>query len=297
MKKVPGKIEKRIKNAVTLESKEETFKKLIGGDKIVGCIYETNDYSKFVSDPFNRGAINLKRLLNIMKAYPFHMAHPLHVYIDDNKLTIKDGNNRFETAKILKKSVKYVVVDKENDIPISLLNSGSTPWEIKNYLDCYCALGLKDYIYLRDYCKETSVSISAALAMFEGVAINSRTSNATLYFKAGTYKIKTTDHALLVKRIILEMKKANLAYATNRKIVAAISKVCFVDNFDPDRLITNIWRYGNKFKFQTSAQYALDLIQDLYNADKKENDETIFLRTMAENKAKQRGSGTKISKI
>lgn len=128
-------------------------------------ILNSNEYKEFEIIIGNR-PINRKKIQNLkneastgLNLFPYC---PIVVYKDSDKLKIIDGQHRFIASQELKTPIYYVVCDKLSLVQIAKLNSNSSNWTNKNFLECFIKTGSKDYEELQVFIKKYKVSYSVA---------------------------------------------------------------------------------------------------------------------------------------
>lgn len=246
-------------------------------------LQESKNYEMFELLDFNRDVKKTKRLEASMKEYGFRGSTPLEVIRGGNgKLKIRQGHHRFYVARKLGIPVKYVVM--EDDISIYQIESTVVSWNMRDYLESHCRAGLPEYLKIREYCDETGISVGHAVAMLGGNSAG--TSNFSEKFKTGSYIINTqSQHANIVKEIILYMKKCNIEFYNTSSLVAAVSKVVFVKDFNPSHMKTKIKNFSGFISKKANVDQYLTMLEDIYNRQSREK---IPLKFLADAISKER---------
>ena len=193
-------------------------------------ILKTRDYNIFELHEFNRDVRKMANLEASMRRHGFISAYPLHVVRNGKKLKVKAGHHRLTVAKKLGIPVKYVVCD--DVASIHELEAATAHWSILDWLTSYCRAGLADYLEVQKYCTETGINISCAISMLGGNSAGSGNFNKA--FKAGTFKIKTTEHANTVADIVRAIRAHSPGISGNNLVTIAISKIVQVGRIQPN---------------------------------------------------------------
>lgn len=227
-------------------------------------ILESNNYDLFELTEFNRDVVRTKRLEKSFMKHGWIDACPLHVVRNGSgKLRIKQGHHRFEAAKALGMMVKYV--ECEDDASIFELEASTKRWAVKDYLVAFCRTGNKEYMHLKDYCDESGITPGLAISLMAGNMASGHSTCQTK-FKLGTYVVnKDSDHANIVKDIVLCMQRNGVEFASTGLIVSAISKIVFVPQFDVEKMKKKIKLFSPMIKKKPNLEEYLLMLEDLYN--------------------------------
>lgn len=246
-------------------------------------VMESKDYSMFEMMSFNRDVQKTKNLEASMKEHGWIDAYPMHVIQNGNrKFKIKAGHNRFEVATKLKIPVKFVVCD--DNASIHELEKAYRPWSLRDYLNSYCRLEKEDYLMVQDYCEESGIALNLAVSM---LADNSAgTGNFSEVFKNGTYKIRmNSNHAQIVKDIVLHLKSIGIDFYNAPYLVQAISKIIRVKEFDIGQFKIKVKLFKSLFEKKANLDQYLDLLEEIYN---RKNQHRVPLKFFAVEEAKKR---------
>ena len=246
-------------------------------------IQETNNYSKFLINDFNRDVVNTKVLETSMEKYGWIDAYPMHVVEECGNYVIKAGHHRFEVAKKLGISVKYIVC--ENDfITITELEGSTTQWSLKDYMISYARMFISDYEHLKRYYEKTTFPLSVCISLCAGES--ARSGNYIDKFKNGTYKLGDQSHADQLWDIARFLRGLGLKLSSNSQFIKAMSKCIRVESFDVDlfkkRSKTHLLTYEN----QPNIEKYIEMIEHIYNKGGRHN--TIPLVYLANEEAKRR---------
>ena len=226
-------------------------------------ILETTDYELFDLHPVNRDIGTTKLLRESMKKYGF-LDHK-HINVVRNggkKLFIKEGHHRFHVARELGLPVKYVI--GPDVLTIAEDEKIQRKWSLQDYLTSYVRAGNPHYILLKEYYDKTSIKLGACISMLSGNAAGSG-SNHQKTFKSGGFTIKTTQHAERVADIVGYMREQGIGFASADLLVQALSRIVFVDSFNPSTLKQKIKSFPHLVKKQPTLKAYTEMFDFLYN--------------------------------
>ncbi|MFA5377574.1 MAG: ParB N-terminal domain-containing protein [Dehalococcoidia bacterium] len=239
----------------------------------LGC---TNNSAKFELLNFNRDVEKTRRLEESMKKHGYIPAYPIHCVSNGaGKFKIKAGHHRFYVARKLGIPFYYVVC--EDKASIFELERSTNRWVVKDYLTAHMREGKnKDYVKVSEYMDETGIGLQNTMSMLGGHSAGS--GNFQSEFKDGTFKIrKDSDHAEIVKDIVLHAKKCGIAFFSNTLFVQAISKVVWVDSFCISKFKAKIKLFSGMMEKKANLQQHLDQLEDIYNRQSRDKVPLAFL--------------------
>lgn len=247
-------------------------------------VLESNNYGMFELWEFNRDVTKTKKLTQSMKTHGWINSKPMSVVqMPNGKLRIKDGHHRFDIAQRLGMPVKYVI-DTDNSTPNELYETYN-PWSLLDSLTSYCRAGKEEYLKVRDYCEETRISLALAASMLIGESAGS--GNYRESFRQGTFKVNPrSNHAEIVKAMILCMKKNGVKFYNNNLLVQALSKCVWLDDFSSDHLNSKIKNFAFMVEKKANLEQYLEMLEEVYNRQSRIK---IPLKYLALEKAKERG--------
>lgn len=250
-------------------------------------ILETNNYSRFELSPFNRDIGKLDSLYLSMKMFGFLSGFPVIVKrLPNGKLMILFGHHRFMAAKNLGLSIKYV--EERQKLDPYIVEQAGRIWEMKDWLTSRRSNDQGPYIEVQKYHLETGIPLHCCISMLAGDSAGS--GNHSKLFKSGKYKLGDPKNANIVKDIVLHLKSIGIAWATNRSFVDAISKVAWVDIFNPAVFKKKTSNHRQLLQKQASKQAYVEMIDTIYNFGSRQK---IPLAFLADKKAKERNVATK----
>tara|TARA_Y100001963_G_C6631446_1_gene376498 strand:+ start:69 stop:791 length:723 start_codon:yes stop_codon:yes gene_type:complete len=235
--------------------------------KVINQVHSTNDYSIFSKLGGNRN-INKAHLSRLKKSIK---EESLEVPIIVNeKFEIIDGQTRFESWKDLNKPILFIIVAGYGLSQVQRLNSNIRNWNLKDFTDCYCDLGNKEYIKYREFKKTYGLGDYESIAMLSG-QVNGSGKNFDR-FRNGLFKITSYKKACNEAEKIIKIMKFYEGYK-RRSFVFAMLHLINHSNFDFQQLVTKLKYQSSKLVDCTNKEQYLNLLQDIYNfkASKKVN--------------------------
>lgn len=135
-----------------------------GGDTM---IKSTKQYDKFKLIEGNRNLVpgHLARLTVSILQKNLLAQNPIIV---NERFEVIDGQHRLEIAKSNDLEIFYLVVPGASIEEVVVLNANNRSWNGTDFLNSYASRGRKDYIWLRRFMDDYSISLTQALAFLYG---------------------------------------------------------------------------------------------------------------------------------
>lgn len=239
-------------------------------------IQETTNYNNFAlllgNRPVNKQKVHklkteAKSGLNL---FPYC---PIVVYNDGEKLRIIDGQHRFTASKEMQEPIYYVVCEKLTLAQIARLNSNSTNWNSKNYLDCYLKVGIQDYADIKEVITRYKVAYAIAVDMLMVGNCKSK-GNMLGKFKDGTFK---SNHYQKTISLLDEVEEVFGRYEfwNHGYLIEAYRQLLEIGKFDKETLKAKIKQAPNIMERRQSVKEYLFTIERVYN-DKLQKRVTIY---------------------
>lgn len=253
------------------------------GDHVVSHVYETREYSKFVTFKENRTPDHVGRIAGNMIEYGA-IQKPIVVTTHPDypdKLVAVDGWNSFNARVQLGLPIPYIVLDKATQREMTALNLVSKNWNSRNYVDLYASLGYPDYLIFQNLLNEyefTCRSMEYILRLSTTEDRNSRTSHHTL--QRGLFKCKDPLRSREIINFLLKVKEIEGGRSSvfkADKFVAAIVRLFNYKGFDPVRALKKMALIPSKIVKQADATGYLSMIEEIYNYRVQKNDLVSFM--------------------
>lgn len=155
-------------------------------------IKETTNYDMFKKHMSNAPLeeTNVLRVIRSIQAKNLLKYKPILV---DSEFRVIDGQHRLEAAKRLEIPIFYEQNEMLTTQDMRLLNEARV-WRREYYLDHFCQEGYPEYIKLKEFMRETDLSLSGALAVL-GITTNSnqKSSRGKNTFKHGLFEFPNEE--------------------------------------------------------------------------------------------------------
>lgn len=227
-------------------------------------VYETKDYSKFELHEFNRSLKGIDRLIGSMRNHGWLSAYPMHVVRNgNNKLKIKAGHHRFEAARALGISVKYVICD--DDSTIHELERSTIGWTTRDYLESYARIGNPNYCKLSEFYNKYKIPVSVSASLLGGTTANFGCGTITNRLKSGDFKVSNPTHAYDVGEMVLFLDDIGVEFCRNSRFIVALSKVMLVDGVNQYELKNKMNNHIYMMKKQPDVNSYITMLESIYN--------------------------------
>ena len=256
------------------------------GDDVVSHVYETRDYSKFVTFKENREPDHAGRIVGNMVEYGA-IQKPIVVTIHPDypgKLVAVDGWNSFTARVELGLPIPYIVLDKATQREMTALNLVSRNWNNRNYVDLYAGLGYPDYLIFQNLLNEydftcRSMEYILRLSTTEDRSV-SRSNSMHHSLQRGLFKCKDPIRSREIINFLLKVKEIeggrSSVYKAD-KFVAAIVRLFNHKGFDPERALKKMALIPSKIVKQADATGYLSMLEEIYNYRVQKNDLVSFM--------------------
>lgn len=243
---------------------------------ITGNTYRTFDYEVFKPLEGNRPVL-ASRVEKIFKSIKDH-GYIYNPIVVNEKMEIIDGQGRKEALQKANLPIDYVIAPGTGLEQCVALNSSTTQWTIKDYIDSYCTRGFSDYIRLRNILEKYAKTLGqkATIMLTTG---RSETNSASI--KNGRFELNAEREITAIEDLDFALKFKNAFSAphlTGRTEyyyfgVVLARKI----GADESRLVSVMSLTGTIPSCGTVRQ-ALNNISDIYNKGlSKTNGKRLYL--------------------
>ena len=244
----------------------------------------TKEYSRFHFLAYNRqiNTAHVKKLVKSMKDFGFLV--PILTTADG---TVLDGQHRLKAAELADVAIDYV----ELNIPperfpqaVSVINSSSKQWTLKDYLDLYCDLGNDNYIKFRAFLADSSIPASDGLSIWaavnpnknkpKGHKLNKDTTGgahgSTAPFKEGSFVFQNGvyDEAVKMAGQIKEIRNFHEGYEDfrdSKAFISAVVKIVTTRGYDHERMIQQLSDMRSRVVKAVAIKDYITMLLDVYN--------------------------------
>ena len=219
-------------------------------------VKETKNYSMFTTIGGNRplNELHLNRLKKSMEEEL--LISPIIV---NEKHEVIDGQHRLRISSELKLPLRYIVAEGYGLNEVHRLNQNSKNWTMTEFIDGYADMGIKEYIYLKDFLDRSDLNISSALAL-----LSSDTGKNINDIKNGTWKAVHQERAETIADWVNIIKQYHNG-ATRQVFVRALIKLYNNENFEFSHLIGKIALQPTSLVPCVNTEQYLTLLEDIYN--------------------------------
>lgn len=254
--------------------------------KVIGQVYETNNYSLFGYIRGNReiSSSNLKKITESLKKRRIKETSILVGHVPDDKngkiFHILDGQHRFESCKKLGLPISFVIyqdynpsdMDKSLGV-IELLNTASKTWDVSNFMISKATIGNVNYQRYVELYNKYPIEHEVIFYIFAEVT-NKKTSFNE--FKEGNFELTENQMDEINKKLMfLTNFSTKIGDKGKRYYYKALIDASMAPNVLIDRLIERF----NDEKFEppkvTSIKEAIIQIRKKYNGKDKHKMELI----------------------
>lgn len=246
------------------------------GDSVVSFVYETRDYSKFVTFKENREPDHVGRILSNMREYGA-IQKPIVCTIHPDypgKLVVVDGNNSRIARMQLNLPIPYIVLNNATPREMTALNLVSKNWNTRNYVDLYASMGYSDYLIFQNLLKEypefSCRSMKFILQLSTANDQNGRDGSYKL--ERGMFKCKDTQRSIDIIKFLRKVKEIENGRSSVYKMdyfITCIIRLFNHKSFDPERLLSKIKTFPFLLIKQPDATSYLNMIEEIYNHRQK----------------------------
>lgn len=163
--------------------------------KIVGQIYETDNYDLFKKLDGNRDANNVKAILKSIEDVGCILSP---ILVNEN-YEIVDGQHRLEAFKEKKLPVKFMVQKGIGLRECQAMNTGQKNWQAMDFVRSYARTGNENYIRLLDLWTEYHKDFG--LDGIIGIAIEPREGGSMSYLRSADLDMSSRRYAIAKQRM------------------------------------------------------------------------------------------------
>lgn len=239
--------------------------------KQVNQVFETTDYSVFSFIPGNRetNALHIERLKR-----SFLEKRLFSPIIVNEKYQIIDGQHRFSVCKMLELPIIFIVAHGYGLKEVQMLNTNSSTWKMKDFLDGYCKLGYSEYLKMKQFMLDyPEFSIKPAEILLSNLGGGSNNQNTISVngkeakvknFEQGRFKVFDLNLARANAEKILDFKPYYDGY--NRAVfVNAMIGLFKNENYDHEVMLQKLKANPTVMKHCGNVSQYRELVEDIYN--------------------------------
>ncbi len=238
-------------------------------------IYFTREYNRFKKIQGNRN-LNLKKIDKIIADIQqgFNMLEYCPIIVD-KEMNVIDGQHRLQVAMKIESNIWYVIADSKKLIEIAKLNTNTERWKPKDFINCYCEVGINDYKVLRDFLVKYKFPISLTLSLLEsGKYVEGGVSDsATTRFENGQFKCKNLKNAEKLADLVHQYK--DFTGFLRRNFIIALGMLIDGGKCDMKKLHTKFLKNQTPLFKCISVKGFMNGFEQIYNQNAQKR-EVIF---------------------
>lgn len=200
------------------------------GFKVVGEVYETDNYSVFKKLRGNRKMINSPKL----KKDLLENGQQSPIIVNEN-MEVLDGQHRLKELEDLGLPVQFIIREDTSKISVISINNTQRNWKDEDYLNFYADNGNPNYIDLRTFYLRSNISLSLCITAGMGRREGSY-SKDKVKFREGTFDFNNRNQLIrfntFINRLELETR-----FKLNNSHKDMLWTLYTNRNFDEDRMI------------------------------------------------------------
>lgn len=189
--------------------------------------------------------------------------YPILVFEKDGVKYVADGQHRHEVSKRTGNPVYYLVHKGLGLMDIANLNSRSSGWKNRDYLNCYVNLGNKNYVIFRDFISKHGIVYSAAVSLLMKGGISKGGGEMTT-FKEGKFEVNHLELAEEIVTLTTTLFERYVFYR-QRELIAAVHKLKKREKCDFTVLTNKIKQAPALMDKQSTTKDYLYNIEKVYN--------------------------------
>lgn len=182
--------------------------------------------------------------------------------IVDKDLKILDGQHRFYVSKQLKRPVFYVVVEDFGIKGVTKINSNSSNWKVKDYLNSFIDMKFEAYMKIYELMNDHKATPLLIAALLHSGSPYMKQQKAT--FNDGLIELNHLDYT----EKLLKGCKDFAWYTKNpysRSFVEAVQKIIKSKNYDHVEMMKKLKMSGHKIDRLENKKTIGRQIEEIYN--------------------------------
>lgn len=239
--------------------------------KIIGHIYEENNYEVFKRLPDNRDVLEARISKLIASMTERYICNPIIV---NEKMEVIDGQGRFEARKAMGVPIHYIVVPGATADDCRRMNKYNTKWTQLDFAKSYAKKGYEAYQLLLKGCKDFALPISTILRLSNHSSRPSHNKNIMTIFERGELEFSQNDYETVEKCTNISNDIINALQYTGRindAFRTGIKIVCETEGYNHQRMIKNCKKSRSSYVQMGKIGDQLIEFERIYNKYSKGN--------------------------
>lgn len=237
-------------------------------------VYLTRDYDKFRTLQGNR----FLRLAHVKRlAESFSEKQLVCPIIVNDNYEIIDGQHRFMVCKELELPIHYIKVNNYGLKEVQKFNSNNAVWNKREYLESYCAIGLRPYLEFKRFAAMfPDLPLTACGMLLSGRAnMNTNAARSEGHFpkkdfENGHFVVKDFDRAVKYARRVMDFRPYYKGYI-KPVFIRTLIRLFGNKDYSHDIMIKKLKSPGNsRLSDQKTVKQYLLLLEDIFNHKNRE---------------------------
>lgn len=231
-------------------------------------IYFTRDYGVFKflkgnrdinEQKVNKIIAQLKDHLNILQYAP--------IIVDEN-FNILDGQHRYTAAMKTKNNIYFVISKNLERKHVPKINSNSSNWKLKDYLNSYVDLKNDNYVFLQEVLNKRRINlpVAAALLMFNSVTVHS--ADVRQAFEDGEFVVKYEAETEEILKIADDFVD-HMVNPYARRFVSVLKKLVGNGKYDHNLMLQKLELSGERITALDTEKVTISQMESIINFKQK----------------------------
>jgi hypothetical protein len=240
-------------------------------------VYKTHHYDAFRPLVGNRDKDNahIRRLM-----LAFEKAYLISPIIVNEKMEIIDGQHRYDAAKTSGLPVYFILIEGYSLKEVQLLNTNSSNWDKKDYLESFSEIGKENYQIMKKFKEDfPEFGISVHIMLLTNTTSAHKGSNKQKTIEGHKINIKAFENGdLVIPDINKSYENANLILSTKpfysgykrAFYVAALMSLFKHPKYDHNIMLKKLNLQPTALKHCANVNQYKELLEDIYNFKSRE---------------------------
>jgi len=234
-------------------------------NRVIGKIYQTDDYGMFKRLPDNRDVLEKRVRKLVASISEKYLTNPIIV---NENMEIIDGQGRYEALKHLGKPIDYIVVHGAGSEDCKRMNRFNTKWSTLDFAKSFAKAGNKAYITLLRGVNATNLPIGTVLRLANHGTKAGGTSYAMSKFEKGLLDFTDLDYdkVIRVHKAADEITYAlQTTHRRNDAFYTAVKIITETENYSHDKMLRNCAALRSSYNQMSALKDQLVEFERIYN--------------------------------
>lgn len=246
-------------------------------NKVIGYIYEEDDYSVFKRLSDNRDVLSARVNKLIASISERYICNPIIV---NEKMEVIDGQGRFEARKSLGLPIHYIISEGATSDDCRRMNKYNTRWSNLDFAKSYARKGLRPYILLLRICEETGLPVSTILRLANhGSPTTAKNSDKMSWFERGELQMSELDLEKIRNIVKLSneiIESLQFTGRVNDAFRVAAKIVIETTGYKHEKMLKNCKLYRASYNQMSRISDQLKEFERLYNKNTTNKNKIYF---------------------